>query len=139
MDITADIIQSFRTWDLGGAFFSDLTKYPDSLVQYALCEADTETGGRGWGGYQDDCHNLKRRGLFYYAAAWLYANFPNGVTGSSSGEARLNTSGKSVGDESIEYRIPSILDAGNDWLTFTMFGQQFYRLRKRVTMGARAV
>jgi hypothetical protein len=139
MDITADVIQSFRTWDLGGSYFSDTTKYPDSLVQYALCEGDAETGGRGWGAYQDDCHNFKRKGMFYYAAAWLYSNYQNGITGALNGEARLNVASKSVGDESLSYRVPSIMEVGNDWLTWSVFGQQFFRLRKRAGMGARAV
>jgi hypothetical protein len=53
--------------------------------------------------------------------------------------ARLNVAGKSVGDESIQYRVASMMDAGNDFLTYTTFGQEFYRLRKRAYLGARAV
>lgn len=138
MVIDQYVIASFRTWELAPKF-RDVTAYPDSLVQYALCEADTETGGTGWGTYQEDCHNFKRRGMFYFAAGWLESNFPGGVAGGVEGEARLNVASKSVGDESIAYRVPQMMEVNNDWLTYTVYGQQFYRLRKRAGMGARAV
>jgi hypothetical protein len=139
MIIDANVIAAFRIWPLGGQSFADTTKYPDSLIHYALCEADNETGGAGWGAYQEDCHNFKQRGLFYYAAAWLTTFFPDGIDGAAAGEARLNVASKSVGDESIAYRVAAIMDAGNDFLTYTVYGQAFYRLRKRAGMGARAV
>ena len=44
MVITAEVIADFRIWPLGGQAFSSTTDFPDSLIQYALCEADTETG-----------------------------------------------------------------------------------------------
>lgn len=138
MFIDAYVIAAFRISPYGHAF-TDTTKYPDSLIQYALCEADTETGGVRWGPYQEDCHNLKQRGMFLYAAAWLGSNFVNGIDGAPEIEARLNVASKSVADESIEYRVPQMLEVNNDWLTFTAAGQQFYRLRKRVGMGALAV
>lgn len=138
MIIDADVIAAFRISPLGHAF-ADTVKYPDSLVQYALCEADTETGSPRWGAYQEDCHNLKQRGMFLYAAAWLGSNYANGIDGAPDLEARLNVASKSVGDESIEYRVPAMLQVNNDWLTYTAAGQQFYRLRIRVGMGAKAV
>lgn len=138
MIIDAYVITAFRISPLGHAF-ADTVKYPDSLVQYALCEADTETGSPRWGKYQEDCHNLKQRGMFLYAAAWLGSNYANGIDGAPDLEARLNVASKSVGDESISYRVPAMLEVNNDWLTYTAAGQQFYRLRKRVGMGAVAV
>jgi len=139
MIIDANVIAAFRIWPLGGQSFADPTKFPDSLIQYALCEADTETGGRGWGVYQEDCHNFKQRGLFYYAAHWLSVYYPTGLDSDVNQEARLNVASKSVGDEHVEYRVPAMLEVNNDWLTYTAAGQQFYRLRKRVGMGAVAV
>lgn len=139
MIITPEIMADFRAWPLGNKFFSDNTKFPDELIAEALAEADSETGGSGWGAYQMEAHNFKRKGMYYFAAAWLQNNFPAGVNGSSSGEARLNIAEKSVGDESVSYRVPSIMEVGDDWLTWSIFGQQFFRLRKRAGMGARAV
>lgn len=139
MDITTDVIVDFRTWPLGGQAFSDTVKFPDSLIQYALCEADTETGSRRWGGYVAECHNLKQRGMFYYAAHWLSVYYPDGLDSDVNQEARLNVATKSVADESISYRVPAMLEVNNDWLTWSVYGQQFYRLRKRVGMGALAV
>lgn len=138
MVITLETISAFRISPYGLAF-ADTVNYPDSLVQHALCEADTETGSPRWGAYQEDCHNLKQRGMFLYAAAWLGSNYANGINGAPDLEARLNVASKSVGDESIAYRVPQMLEVNNDWLTYTAAGQQFYRLRKRVGMGARAV
>lgn len=139
--IDANIIADFRTWPLGIQAFSDTTKYPDSLIQYALCEADTETGSCRWGAYEAECHNLKQRGLFYYAAHWLsvYYPAPNGIDSDANQEARLNVASKTVGDESISYRVPAMMQVSDDWLTWSVYGQQYYRLRKRVGMGALAV
>jgi hypothetical protein len=137
MVITPAMITQFRTEMFA---FVDPVKWPDALITQALCEADTETGSSRWGVYGPECNNFKRRGMFYFAAHWLSTNY--GVAGASAdvaSEARLNVQSKSVGDESISYRVPQMMDVGTDWLTFTVYGQQFYRLRKRAGMGAIAV
>jgi hypothetical protein len=135
MEITPDIVTAFRAFFKD---FADLDKWPDDIVITALYEADTETGGTGWGAYQDIPQNFKRRGMFYFAAAWLSSNFGDGGVGDGiSSEARLNVGSKSIGDESITYRTPSMMEVNNDWLTYTVYGQQFYRLRRRAGMGAR--
>lgn len=139
MIIDIDAITDFRIWPLGMQAFADTTKFPDNLIQYALCEADSETGSSRWGIYQAECHNLKQRGLFYYAAHWLSVYYPNGVDSESNQEARLNVASKTVGDESISYRVPAMMEVSDDWLTWSVYGQQYYRLRKRVGMGALAV
>lgn len=139
MIIDIDVITDFRIWPLGMQAFADTTKFPDSLIQYALCEADSETGSCRWGIYTSDCHSLKKRGLFYYAAHWLSVYYPNGVDSDVNQEARLNVASKTVGDESVSYRVPAMLEVSNDWLTWSVYGQQYYRLRKRVGMGALAV
>lgn len=137
MDITQSMVDSFRA---EFPAFADTVVWPDSLIMCALCEADAETGSCRWGAYEDECHNLKRRGLFYFAAHWLSTNYGTaGATAPPQSEARLNVASKSVGDESISYRVPKMMDVGDDWLTFTVYGQQFYRLRRRVGMGAKAV
>lgn len=138
MNITPDIITDFRSQFNGQ--FSDATKWTDDLLEAILCEADAETGGSGWGAFDlGDCGNFKKRGMYYYAAhllAFTYGDDPNTGVG---GIARLNTQSKSVGDESISYRVAAMMDAGNDALTYTIYGQQFYRLRKRAGMGARVI
>lgn len=139
MIIDIDVITDFRIWPLGMQAFADTTKFPDSLIRYALCEADSETGSSRWGIYQAECHNLKQRGLFYYAAHWLSVYYPNGVDSETNQEARLNVASKTVGDESISYRVPAMMEVSDDWLTWSVYGQQYYRLRKRVGMGALAV
>lgn len=137
MELTQEVVDSFRAF-FNGAFESAI-KWPDPVVLDALAEGDAATGGRGWGSYEDDRQNFKRRGMFYFTAHWLVANFGQGADTPLNGEARLNTQSKSVGDESINYRIPGIQDTGNDWLGFTSYGQQYYNMRRRAAMGARAV
>lgn len=120
--------------------FNNATKWPDATIENALCEAEAETGGGGWGDYEAVSSNFRRRGMVVYAAAWLINMYGDGGPNSTtSGEARLNVASKSVGDESVAYRVPSILEVNNDWLTWSHYGQQFYRLRKRAGMGARCV
>ena len=120
--------------------FNNATKWPDATIENALYEAEAETGGSGWGAYENVRSNFRRRGMVVYAAAWLINMYGDGGPSSTtSGEARLNVASKSVGDESVAYRVPSMLEVNNDWLTWSHYGQQFYRLRKRAGMGARCV
>lgn len=140
MQITAAIVASFRAVQLA---FTDTTKWPAGVVQEALCEADAETGSSRWGAYEDECHNLKRRGMFYFAAHWLSVTYPTGAGATDPtnipSTARLNVAAKSVGDESVTYRVGAIQETENDWLSLTNYGVQFLRLRRRVGMGAKAV
>lgn len=139
MIITQEIIDFFRTKQRA---FTDDTKWPDDVVEQALCEADAETGGRGWGGYTEECNNFKQRGMFYYAAHWLAVTYLTGTAADPtniSPTARLNVAAKSVGDESVQYRITGIENSIDDWLTLTNYGVQYMRMRRRSSMGARAV
>lgn len=139
MQITPEMIAAFREDPLMKAFL-DAAKWPDAMITEALCEADTETGSSRWGALEIACGNFKWRGMKYYAAHWLSTNFGAlGDGATPNPEARLNVATKSVGDEAISYRVPSMMDAGTDWLTYTNYGQQFYRLKKRAGMGAKAV
>ena len=139
MDITAEVIADFRIWPGGMDIFEDTVKFPDALLQYALCRGDVATGSRRWGEYQPDCHSNKMTGMFLYTAAWLSMYYPDGKGGDVNTEARLNVASKSVGDESIAYRVPQMMEVNNDFLTYTVFGQEFYSLRKKIGMGALAV
>ena len=137
MKITPEIIADFRSEF--GSTFTDSAKWGDDVLYWALCRADSETGGSVWGAYRlGECHNFKRRGMYLFAAAALVNFFGDDPSGPVAGQARLNTAGKSVGDESTQYRVAAMMDAGDDFLTYSVFGQEFYRIR-RGTMGARAV
>ena len=139
VDITAEVITAFR--DKMKAF-GDLTKWPDDIVEDALCEADAETGGKRWGAYEDECRNFKQRGMFYFAAHWLATTYLNQTAADESAispTARLNVASKSVGDESVTYRVGAIQATEEDWLSLTNYGVQFLRLRRRAGMGALAV
>ncbi|AUR99196.1 head completion adaptor [Vibrio phage 1.263.B._10N.286.51.B1] len=138
-DITAEVITAFRD-DM--AAFTDDTDWPDDIVEQALCEADAETGGRDWGLFKLECRNFKKRGMFYYAAHWLATTYIDQTAADASNvspSARLNVASKSVGDESVQYRVGALQDTADDWLSLTNYGVQFYRMRKRAAMGARAL
>ena len=138
MDITAEIITAFR---LKYPVFKTAATWPDPTLTTALCEGDAESGGKRWGDYLDDCHNLKQKGMFLYAAHWLKTTYPNGASDdeAQSGNANNTLTSKSVGDESASFGAATLSDisqAGDGWLASTSWGQQFMRLRKRVGMGA---
>lgn len=138
-DITPSVISSFR--DSMKAFV-DITKWPDEIVEQALYEADCETGGKGWGGFKDMPRNFKRRGMFFFAAHWLATTYLDQTAADDeniSPSARLNVASKSVGDESLNYRITAMQETADDWLSLTNYGVQFIRLKRRAGMGALAV
>lgn len=135
MKITSEIIASFR--DFHGTF-DDLVKWPDRALIRALNEGDVETGSSRWGGYEDDPQNFKLRGMYFYAAHWLSSMYGKSAEDPSKVDpaSRLNVAGKSVGDESVNYRITAMEATGNDWLGTTIYGQEYWRLRRRAGMGA---
>ena len=121
--------------------FVDDTVWPDAVVEDALCEAIAETNQARWGVYKAECGNFRMRGIFYFAAHWLSSMYLTGASDTSAvnPSARLNLSGKSVGDESVQYRITEIQSTGDDWLSTTVYGVQYLRLRSRAGMGAVAL
>ena len=138
MQINPDIIEDFREY-FGGRY-SDTTIWPDNLLRDILAAADYETAGSGWGPYYTGLdYSFKKHGMFLYAAAYITSFYGTDPSAPVDGTARLNVAGKSVGDESIQYRVAAIMNAGDEFLTFTSFGQEFYRLRRRSYLGARAV
>lgn len=138
--ITPELIAAFRASQLA---FSDAAKWPDEVVQEAFCEAFPEVGGRGWGVLDiTDCQNFKRRGMFYFAAHWLSVTYTDAGAADPTNinsTARLNVAAKSVGDESVTYRVGAMQRTEDDWLSLTNYGVMYLRLRRRAGMGARAV
>lgn len=134
MDITPDVITAFRGFS--PVFFSTET-WPDNLAESFLCDADAETGGSGWGSYDDVCGNFKQRGLFLYAAHSLLSSYPDGyLSNRVYVDSKSQVSSKSVGDESASFNVAVPKTSGDQWLESTAYGQQFARLRKRAGMGA---
>lgn len=137
MDITPEVISDFRDY-FDGRYGSVI--WCDDLLRETLCAADFETGGSGWGAFEvGNCKSFKRRGMYLYAAAYLTSFYGDDPTQPIANDARLNVAAKSVGDESIQYRVSAMQDAGNDFLTYTLFGQEFFRIRKQAYTGARAL
>ncbi|MGS1116017.1 DUF4054 domain-containing protein [Castellaniella sp. UC4442_H9] len=137
MDITPAIVTDFRTYFNGQ--FADPQKWSDDVVMDLLYQADTETGGSGWGEFALDSGNFKRRGMYYFAAGWLTFLYGEDPANGIDPIARLNVQDKQIGDESVAFRVPQMMEVNNDALTYTAYGQAFYRLRKRAGMGARVI
>jgi len=138
--ITQEIIDAFR---LSQRAFTDTLKWSDEVITDALNEAFPECGGRRWGAFDvNNAQNFKRRGVFYYTAHWLAVTYTdNGAADESNitSGARLNVASKSIGDESVAFRVGQMQKTEDDWLSLTNYGVQFLRLRGRVGMGAIAV
>lgn len=137
MDITAKIVTDFRTYY---PEFKDTTRWPDDEVILALEEGDSETGKR-WLGYYDRPASIKKRGMFAFAAHRLImrrrAMGEDGEGGDAG--AAYAISGKSVGDESTSFAVPSTSmeeQTINGDLPLTSYGVEFLRLRRRAGTGA---
>lgn len=133
MDITEQIISDFRAYY--PAFQSE-EDWPDSEVRLALEEGDAETGRR-WGRYTVPrlAQSIKKRGMFAFAAHQLVMR-----KRAQSGDAgaAYAISGKSAGDESTSFSVPSVttedLTVYGD-LPLTSYGVMFIRLRRRAGTG----
>jgi len=133
MQITSEIIDQFRE------FFPGIAA-DNCIITNALTEGDQETSSTRWGSYDPASTNIKRRGMFYFAAHWLLINHPNKTPSPKDGQAANPVASKSVGDESVSYAvITEGLNAADAWLMTTSYGQQYARLRRRVGMGAIAL
>lgn len=139
MEITQVRVNEFRQHMQA---FTDIVKWSNDVVMMMLCEADCETGGKRWGVYDNTCHNLKRRGMHYYCAHMLVSQYVQGTAEDPTNikpDARLNVSSKSVGDESLSFRITAMEATTTDFLSTTFYGVNFLKLRQRVGMGAMAI
>lgn len=139
MDITAQVLTDFREWY---PEFVSVVDYPDAALTRALCIADQETGSKRWGAYDVAKCNIKPRGLFAYAAHYTAMRelTENAAAGGVAMSPTGTVSGKSVGDESVSYAVaaPASLAEQAQYgdLSSTTYGQEFLRLRRRVSMGA---
>lgn len=129
VEITDEVIADFRRMMPA---FDDTAKWSDYIVRLQMTEADAQTGGRTWGTYRienDRC--LKKRGMYYLCAHFLVSFY--GTDGSDptniQPEARLNVASKSVGDENISYRITAMETTEEDFLSTTIYGVMYRKLR----------
>lgn len=140
IDVTNELVAAFRE---SIPFFCSQTTWPRDVIAEAICEADEETGGCRWGPFVNECCNLKRRGMFAYAAFLLSTEHPNGAAEGSNmnPSASWAVQQKSVGDESVTFNNGDLssMNVNDAALAANRWGQKFLRLRRRVGMGALAV
>lgn len=108
--------------------FTDVTKYPDAMIQFWA------TFGIGmliecrWG-------SVYTQGLSLYVAhnvALEGANTGGGVPGQGTGIK----SGKTVGSTSIQYDTQNTTEANAGFWNLTTYGQRFYRISRMIGAGA---
>ena len=131
MEMTAEIISDFRATI---PYYSDVVKWPDSVVSGALCQGDMATTGCHWGAFKlGDCSSRKRSGMYFYAAHVLVTTYPNGATDPADQDPyqRSRVQSKSVGDESISYAVATPGSIADEWLGSTQWGQQYLRMAKQ--------
>jgi hypothetical protein len=117
--------------------FSDVNLYPDKVIKKCLFRSNQEIGAR-WGSFKlGDPTSFARQGLFLFASHWLVINYRGSAASSANIKqgAQLNVASKSVGDESVNYRITAMQDTEDDWLSVTNYGVQFLRLRSMIIGG----
>lgn len=118
-----------------GKVFDDVTEFPDEWVQEQLDEAAIEVS---------ECVFRKyyRRALFHLAAHFLVLFHDQQVaiaedsSGSSASQPRGTISSVSVGDLSLSQELPEYSSSSDDkFLASTIFGQEFIRLRNKMSRG----
>lgn len=133
-NITDEIVCDFRRFF---PEFSDCNKWPTAIIRQNMIEADCQTGGSGWKSFDiTKDSNFKKRGMYYYCGHKLTVTYGNNGANdptSVKSEARLNIASKSVGDESVTYRITAMENTADDFLSTTLYGQMFVTLRRRAT------
>lgn len=131
MEITDQIIADFRSYY---SEFEDVSVWPNGVVLQALQEGDSETGRR-WLRYDERPASIKKRGMFAFAAHRLVMR-QRAIDGDVG--TAYAVSGKSVGDESTSYAVPSVTQEDlivNGDLPLTSYGTEFLRLRRRAGSG----
>lgn len=128
-EVTDEVVADFRRMMKA---FSDVTKFPDFVIEAMLVECDCWTGGAVWGHYDiKNDRNLKKRGWYYLTAHFLASAYGSDASDPTNitPEARLNLSAKSVADESVEYRITEMENTVNDFIGTTFYGVIFMNIR----------
>ena len=131
---TKEIIDDFRRVMTA---FTDSSVWTDESIRLCMVEGDCATGGSSWGDFVlEDDHCFKKRGMYYYTAHLLCSYF--GSDGSADPtkikpDARLNVASKSVGDESVGYRVTAMENTSDDFLSTTIYGVMFVTLRRRAS------
>lgn len=121
--------------------FNNTEIWQKEVIDSSIYEAFFEIGSR-WGvlnlNYKT---NYACKGLFLLTAHILtniYGQNPSSTKKDEAkfnSDAKMNISSKSVGDESVSFRITAMQDTGNDWLSTSNYGVKFLRLRANLIGG----
>lgn len=136
MDITQDVIDDFR-FEMRD--FRDVSRWPDEDVETALYEAKPEAGGPRWGKFKvGDRDSKARKALYLLAAHYLSLTYPDSTAADGAvvrTSTPLNIASKSVGDTSLAYRVGEMQSAEDDYLSTTIYGTRFLKLRQNIAGG----
>lgn len=126
-------IAQFRSYF--GNIFKDAVEFPDAWIEEQLEEASVEV---------NECifKNYYRRALFHLAAHFLILFHDQQIameadsSASSASQPRGTISSASVGDLSLSQELPEYSSSSDDkFLASTIFGQEFIRLRNKMSRG----
>lgn len=126
-------VSQFRSYF--GKIFENVSEFPDEWIQNQLDEALIEVNEQVFRKYY-------RRALFHLAAHFLVLFHDQQTasmidsSASSASQPRGTISSASVGDLSLSQELPEYSSNSDDkFLASTIFGQEFIRLRNKMSRG----
>lgn len=130
---SSSAVASFRIFF--GKVFRNTEEYPDEYIQAQLDECSIEV-------QESVFRKYYRKALYYLTAHQLFlfheqqAAMELDPTGSSSGNPKGVVSSATVGDLSFTQELPEYNVSSDDkFLASTVFGQEFIRLRNKMSRG----
>lgn len=122
-------IEQFR---LNFPEFSDVTRYPDSQIDFWSCIAMAQVNACVWGA-------MYWKGVQLYTAHEIALAAQNAQTAASGGVPGTGggiASSKTVGSVSVSYDPNTTTEKDAGWWNLTNYGKQFYRLAMMFGAGA---
>jgi len=112
--------------------FPEFSSVSDARIQLFIDDAELEVDETRWGDLYD-------KGVSYLTAHLLtIGESTAGQTGGTVGGVAPIGS-QNIGDVSVSWRHSSLIDDKVAYMNSTTYGQEYYRLMRRVGMGAVAV
>lgn len=123
--------------DFRGAFpeFSDASKYPDSLIENFIGQAECYISPKKRASIGDDC--LKLAILLMAAHLLVLSQGDASGSGGASSAGAGQVSSATIGNVSVGYVAPPNKNQTQWWLNLTPYGQRLYQLMiSRIPAGA---
>lgn len=106
--------------------FTDITRYPDGMLNFWAGLATAQVNVNRWGSQADN-------GIMLYVAHEITLAAQNqkaGVIGGVPGGASGPTNSKTVGSVTVSYDTQQTAEKDAGWWNLTIYGKQFIRLAR---------